>query len=312
MSSELQLAFDHPLARAEATAPAPACDRISVRDHVASVEIGAFQTERGATQRLRFNVVVEVYPQGMAVADDVDRILSYDQVTDAIGMALAAERLNLLETLAERIAALLLREPAALRVFVRVEKLDRGPGALGVEIMRSHADGRAMSPGTLSPAPSVVHVSNAALADPDLCDRLDAVIGASPGPVILCVGLPDSPPPAAGTGLAQQRIDLLAVEQNAWVLAARDRRCAVVHSRTEIDWALRHRHRIVWAPAKLVLDAVSVPPPAPRDPLALGAWLARMLGAGPVIVLAAADPGRTAGDDLQTGDIDPQTRYIAV
>ncbi len=311
MNSELQLAFDHPIGRAEATA-ALACDRISVRDHVALVEIGAFQAERGTTQRLRFNVVVEVRPQALAVADDVDRILSYDKVTEAIGAALASERLNLLETLAERIAALVLREPAALRVFVRVEKLDRGPGALGVEIMRSHADGGGMYPGTLSPTPRVVHVTNGALADPDLCDRLDAVIAASTGPVVLCVGLPDAAPPAAGTAIAQLRIDLLAVEQNAWVLAARDPRCAVVHSRTEIDWALRHRHRIVWAPAKFVLDAVAVAPPAARDPLALAGWLARMLGAGSVVVLDAAGSGRIAGADRDAADVSFQTGCVAV
>ena len=51
---------------------------------------------------------------------------------------LNVERLNLLETLAERIADRILIEPQAIRVFVRIEKLDRGPGALGVEIVRSN------------------------------------------------------------------------------------------------------------------------------------------------------------------------------
>nr|BEI32143.1 dihydroneopterin aldolase [Shimia sp.] len=88
-------------------------------------------------QRVCFNVVVEVRPLSGAVEDDVDRILSYDRVTEAIAHELAAERLNLLETLAERVAERILHEPQAMRVFVRIEKLDRGPGALGVEIVRS-------------------------------------------------------------------------------------------------------------------------------------------------------------------------------
>jgi dihydroneopterin aldolase len=55
-------------------------------------------------------------------------------VTEAIGVRLHAERINLLETLAARVAErILLLEPQAERVFVRIEKLDRGPFALGVE-----------------------------------------------------------------------------------------------------------------------------------------------------------------------------------
>jgi len=77
---DLKHAFAHPSARSEATAEAP-CDRISVRDHILTVEIGAFQAERGTTQRIRFDVVVEVQPLSDEIDDDVDRILSYDRVT---------------------------------------------------------------------------------------------------------------------------------------------------------------------------------------------------------------------------------------
>ena len=66
--------------------------------------------------------------------------MSYDKVSEAIAFELSKERLNLLETLAERVAHRILFEPQAIRVFVRIEKLDRGPGALGVEIVRSIKD----------------------------------------------------------------------------------------------------------------------------------------------------------------------------
>ena len=57
-------------------------------------------------------------------------------VTEAIAAELASERLNLLETLAERTAERILAEPQAMRAFVRIEKLDRVSGSLGVEIER--------------------------------------------------------------------------------------------------------------------------------------------------------------------------------
>ena len=93
-----------------------------------SRSISAPSRRNAATrQRLRFNVVVEVRPRPQPLEDDVDRILSYDRITEAIAAELAAERLNLLETLAERVAERILAEPQAMRVFVRIEKLDRRP-----------------------------------------------------------------------------------------------------------------------------------------------------------------------------------------
>ena len=132
MTDDIRLAFAHPGERAEASAdPGVPIDRISLRDHIVTAEIGAFQQERGSEQRLRFNVVVEVAPVTRPIEDDVDRILSYDKVTEAIAWELGAERLNLLETLADRVARRILTEPQAQRVFVRVEKLDRGPRCAG-------------------------------------------------------------------------------------------------------------------------------------------------------------------------------------
>ena len=145
MSNEIHLAFAHPKERSEASETGSVHDRISLRDHIVDVEIGAFQSERGSKQRVCFNIVVEVKPFQYTIEDDVDRILSYDKVTEAITIELNVERLNLLETLAERIADRILTEPQAIRVFVRIEKLDRGPGALGVEIVRFNEATKARS-----------------------------------------------------------------------------------------------------------------------------------------------------------------------
>lgn len=277
MTTDTSLAFAHPEERAIASAPADPRDRISLRDHVVSADIGAFQQERGHGQRLRFNVVVEVRPAPAPLDDDVDRILSYDRITEAIAAELAAERLNLLETLAERVAERILGEPQAMRVFVRIEKLDRGPGALGVEIVRARASAPVHN-GQVALRPVVAWLSNAAIAAPDLSARLDA-LQASGAPVILTVGLPDAPPPETGHRPTQRRIDLLAIEQNAWVLAARDRRCVVVSTRTEIDWAMKHGQMVVWAPSKIVLDAVDGPKGPARDSIALALWLAEQMAA---------------------------------
>lgn len=277
MTSDIHLAFAHPSERAAATAEGPR-DRISLRDYIVEVEIGAFQQERGTTQRVQFNVVVEVQPVEGPIDDDVDRILSYDRVTEAIAIELSEERLNLLETLAERVADRILLEPQALRCFVRIEKLDRGSGALGVEIVRARPLKVVDPQETLLTPPLVVMLGNDAIASPHLSDWLDQ-LSAADAPVVLCVGMPEGALPVSQVGPAQRRIDLLAIEQNAWVLAGRDPRCVVVATRTELDWAMKNGQICVWAPSKIVLDAVDGPRTQPRDAAALNAWFAEQLEA---------------------------------
>ncbi len=289
MTDDIRLAFAHPSERAEASSQTP-CDRISLRDYVVEVEIGAFQQERGTLQRVRFNVVVEVLPLTGPIEDDVDRILSYDKVTEAIGIELEAERINLLETLAARVAERILLEPQAERVFVRIEKLDRGPFALGVEIVRSR-DGvdLAGQDHVEAPHPRIVYLPHDAAVSPQLTGWLDQLI-AMDAPLIICVDAGDIMPPQAGNPLAQRRIDLLAIEQNAWRLAARDRRAKVVETRTELDWAMKNGQTCIWAPSKIVLDAVDGPSASPADTAALVAWFAGEMSAKELLIIGADAP----------------------
>ena len=280
MSNEIYLAFAHPKERSKASEAETVHDRISLRDHIVDVEIGAFQSERGNKQRVCFNIVVEVKPFQNKLEDDVDRILSYDKVTEAITTELSVERLNLLETLADRIADRILSEPQAIRVFVRIEKLDRGPGALGVEIVRSNemkqVRSMALEDIRLN-CPKIIVLSNKAFESVELKNCIDELerLGRS---AIFCVGLPSENYSKVTQKQVQRRIDLLAIEQNAWKLAAYDKRCVVVETKTELDWAIKNGQISVWAPAKMLLDAKNLPNFDLQNPLPLSEWLANEFG----------------------------------
>lgn len=282
MTSDPELAFGHPEERAAALAGPDPLDRISVRDYVVEVEIGAFAQERGLLQKVRFNIVVEVLPVAQPLDDDVDLILSYDRLTEAVGHELQAERINLLETLAERVALRILREPQAVRAFVRIEKIDRGPYDLGVEIVRAR-DAVARGQANTVPRPRVVFLGGAALG------RAGDVLAELGGdaPLILTVSAMGLPVPRSGDASVQRRIDLLAIEQAAWALAGQDARFFVVGTRTELEWAMRNGQISVWAPSRMVLDAV---PPQQGDGLALAVWLAEALKAVELVVIGAARP----------------------
>lgn len=112
-------------------------DRIFVRDLVIPCFVGAFEEERAQKQRVRFQAEVSVYPSRRRGNDDVNGVVSYDLIVEAIHSVIGNGHINLLETLAERIAAKCLAHRRAAKVRIKIEKLDRLEGAiLGVEIER--------------------------------------------------------------------------------------------------------------------------------------------------------------------------------
>ena len=60
--NDLDEAFLYPVDRSLATARSKMLDRISVRDYIVNVEIGAFRVEHGVKQKIKVNVVLEILP----------------------------------------------------------------------------------------------------------------------------------------------------------------------------------------------------------------------------------------------------------
>lgn len=118
-------------------------DHILVRDYVREIDIGAFQSEYGVKQRVSFNVILEVNTENYPMHDNVDLVLSYDNIIEIIEHEIGQKRVALLETLAEQIALSSLCLDSVVAVTVRLEKLDRGIGKLGVQISRTKVQSNA-------------------------------------------------------------------------------------------------------------------------------------------------------------------------
>ena len=265
------IVFDKLEIRAKSEQSNPALDRISIRDYIKEVEIGAFQVERDLTQRVKFNVVVEVSDSSSSSSDDVDDILSYDMIIEAIDEQLNFERLNLLETLADRVSEQILSHQQAIRVFIRIEKLDRIPGSLGVEIVRDRKNSKHDKDKSII-TPSIVFIPNEIIQSNDLKDWLDA-IAQYKKPTIICLENFFIPQKISLEIDSHHRIKLLAIEQAAWDLAGKDNRCVVVDTWTELDWSMKNNEVTVWAPSKMILDAVNKPS-LKSEPIDLAIWLA--------------------------------------
>ncbi len=252
MVDELKLAFEHPEKRSKELLEVNPLDRISLRNHIREVEIGAFHSERGAKQRIQFNIVVEVIIP-MNPDDDVDLIFSYDTITSAIDKELSLGRINLLETLAERLASNILSDQRAVRAFIRIEKLDRGPGFLGVEIVRK-ANESAISSKLTLPECLIVFISNE-LIQSDFTIELLEILALQQYPVIITVPPIFQSLPVSMSIFSKMRVALLAMDQNAWILSDLIPDVQVVETRTELEWAIRNKKVSVWGPSKLVMSS---------------------------------------------------------
>jgi dihydroneopterin aldolase len=121
-----------------AEAPVRRLYRILVRDLVLKCSIGIHAHELLAPQRVRINVDMSVLEQAGPLCDDIANVVSYEDVIDGIKAMLAEGHINLVETLAENIAALCLDDERVETARIRVEKLDvyAEAASVGIEIER--------------------------------------------------------------------------------------------------------------------------------------------------------------------------------
>ncbi len=124
------------------TGAEPSYRRVFVRDLVLPCAIGVHAHEQDAPQRVRINVELMVREEERNLQDRIENVLSYEQIVDGVRAITGERHINLVETLAERIAGLCLADERVARVRVCVEKLDiyREAASVGVEIERVRGD----------------------------------------------------------------------------------------------------------------------------------------------------------------------------
>jgi 7,8-dihydroneopterin aldolase/epimerase/oxygenase len=115
------------------------CRRVFLRDHVVPVQIGAHDFEKGATQRLVFNVELFVpYAHSTPKDDQLAEVVDYDMVREVIARRVALGHVELQETLCDDLAAQLLAHPQVRAVRLSTQKPDVYPdcAGVGVEVFR--------------------------------------------------------------------------------------------------------------------------------------------------------------------------------
>ena len=117
-------------------------DRIFVRDLRTETIIGIFDWERKVRQTLSFDLEFPGDIRRAAKSDRIEDTLNYKSVAKRVLAFVEASECHLVETLAEQVAQLILKEFAVEWVKVTLNKPGalRGSRDVGVEIERARAD----------------------------------------------------------------------------------------------------------------------------------------------------------------------------
>lgn len=117
------------------------CDQVLIEGLVLEAHIGLFDHEYDTSQRVRFDVIVDVHPLEANTPHDSQNIVRYDHIVADIKEIIRAGHIDLVETLAEQVASACLGYSRAQQVQVSVLKLSAidEAEAVGVKITRRRA-----------------------------------------------------------------------------------------------------------------------------------------------------------------------------
>lgn len=111
---------------------------IFINDLMIQTSIGIYPDEKAALQpiRLTVEVMVKEFPENMM--DEIENVLSYEDVHNVITHHVKSRHFNLVETLAEELATLILNFSQAISVTLKIEKFNKfeNTGTVGVSITR--------------------------------------------------------------------------------------------------------------------------------------------------------------------------------
>ena len=115
-------------------------DHIFIRDFRLQTLIGFHRRERVVPQTIRIDLDIGIGNIAVFASDKVADCIDYDKVTTRI-REVASEHVNLVETLADRVARLVLEEFEAAWVKVSIAKLGilTDVGLVGITIERRRA-----------------------------------------------------------------------------------------------------------------------------------------------------------------------------
>lgn len=118
--------------------------RMFIRNLVLTASVGVYAYERTVPRRIRVNLDCFIWENSIPlIGDHLDHVICYQTLLETVRTVIADRHVNLIETLAERVATACLQDMRVRSVKVRIEKLDlfTDVDSVGIEIERFNCPG---------------------------------------------------------------------------------------------------------------------------------------------------------------------------
>ncbi|KKO45402.1 dihydroneopterin aldolase [Arsukibacterium ikkense] len=114
-------------------------DIVFIKQLQVDTVIGVYDWEKSIQQRLLLDLALTADQRSAAASDDIGLTLDYAVIAEKVTALITAQPIELIETVAEKVASMLLAEFATSKVEVTVSKPGAVPRAqtVGVHIVRT-------------------------------------------------------------------------------------------------------------------------------------------------------------------------------
>ncbi|MBB43696.1 MAG: dihydroneopterin aldolase [Rhodospirillaceae bacterium] len=118
----------------------PNTQRVFVHDLILSALIGVHSHEKNTRQLIRINLDMEVSNDCISIKDQLSDVVNYEDVIESVKKLVAEGHINLVETLAEKVAQICLADKRVHSVKIQIAKINafEDAGSVGVEICRGN------------------------------------------------------------------------------------------------------------------------------------------------------------------------------
>jgi dihydroneopterin aldolase len=120
----------------------PSSDRIHIEQLEVSTHIGVPDEERGAPQRLTVSISFWPYREAGDLADKIENAINYSSVVEETKNFVREQSVNLIETLADRLAMHLMKNFRMQKVTIELRKFPfEGANYVSVTVTRTASVG---------------------------------------------------------------------------------------------------------------------------------------------------------------------------
>ena len=112
-------------------------DKVFIKNLFLPCNVGVSEEERAKKQNVIVDIEIQCDLNQAGAADDLNKTINYYEIKERVAAAVTEGEFKLLESLAENVSLLILKDPIASKVVVAVkkEKYAKEP-IMGIEITR--------------------------------------------------------------------------------------------------------------------------------------------------------------------------------